>query len=310
MRRLALKPADTNRPQGLPANDAALVEQIEAELERARTALGTLEEGAAAGPLQQARMQLLSHPYLPQAGFLFAECLALEARATRETNPDAAALLEQRRFALEGPRATAFGDTRPAAKPPARVTLALTGLAAGDELELDSALPQAPRAALALQVGFHHARVWRDGQPIFATFFEVTSDQTRLDLAVRPLVACSAEDLAVVRDAADASPPRSVSCPYWAKVRPEPFGIGVALCERDTCQPFVHWQPRPALPFTPITALRPVVPSWAAFALAGVTVAAATGLVLWQSGAFEHGQPKSWQFAGIERGAPPPGMRF
>lgn len=307
-RRLAIVPAETDRPQGLPANDAALVERIEAELERARTALVTLEEGAAAGPLQQARMQLLSHPYLPQAGFLFAECLALQARAARETNPDAADLLERQRLALEGPRADAFGDPHAAPGATASVALALTGLAANDELELDAGPPERAPAALKLQVGFHHARVWRDGQPIFASFFEVTTQQTRLELAVRPLVACSAEDLAVVTEAAE--PPRSIACPHWAKVRPELGGVGVALCERDSCQPFVHWQPRSPVPFTPIALERTSMPSWAAFALAGVTVAAATGLVLWQSGAFDRGESKSWQFSGIERGAPPPGMRF
>jgi hypothetical protein len=44
------------------------------------------------------------------------------------------------------------------------------------------------------------------------------------------------------------------------------------------------------------------LPAWAGYVAAGVGAAAATGLVLWQSGAFDDPaeQPKSFSFGGIE----------
>src|SRR4051794_13747015 len=43
-RGLSFVAAGVDRPLGLPANDAALVDQLEGELEQARTALSALEE--------------------------------------------------------------------------------------------------------------------------------------------------------------------------------------------------------------------------------------------------------------------------
>ena len=50
-----------------------------------------------------------------------------------------------------------------------------------DELELDALALGGVRRVSALP-GLHHARVWRRGRPVFATFFEVVPGQSSLEL--------------------------------------------------------------------------------------------------------------------------------
>lgn len=300
-----------DRPLGLPANDAPLVDQLEGELEQARTALSALEEQAASERLRRVEAQLLAHPHLPQAGFLMGECLALQAQAAREREPERARALDAKRIALEGPRATAFGETAlPVSLGPARA-LELRGLGEQDELELDgNALAPSVRQ-VALVPGLHHARVWRGGRPIFATFVEVSSDQAALDLGVPKLVPCSGEDLrGVPRVAGAGTPPQGIACAQWAQVRPERDGIGVALCQQSHCGGFVHWSQRAPAPFVPIAVERSRWPAWAGFAIAGATAALASGFVLWQAGAFDRGRATTWQYSGLNPGATPQGVRF
>jgi len=303
--------APAGRPLGLPANDAPLVDQLESELEQARTALSALEESAASERLSRVEAQLLAHPHLPQAGFLMGECLALQAQAAREQEPARARALDAKRLALEGPRAAAFGD---AAEPPGMSLgrqLELRGLGEQDELELDGQAFAPPVRQVTLAPGLHQARVWRGGRPIFATFTEVGSDQTSLELGVPKLVPCSAEDLeSVPRTPSAAKLPSGIACGHWAQVRPDRDGIGVALCEQNRCGAFVHWSRRAAAPFAPIAVERSRWPAWAGLAVAGATVALASGLVLWQSGAFDRGQPTTWEYAGLNPGRAPQGIRF
>ncbi len=300
----ALPPERPSRPSGLSENDAAIVDVIEAELEQARTALSALEEGAAGVRLSRVESQLLAHPHLPQAAFLMAECLALQAQAAAEASPAQSAALLSRRAALEGTRAPAFGETstEPAALAP--VAVSVQGLEPTDELELDGAQLGTTRR-LQLSPGLHHARVWRRGRLIFATFSELAAEQHTLELAAPPLVSCSAEDLAT--GTAPGAPPR-IACAHWAKVRSEPGGIGVALCEHSRCGAFVSWRARPSAPFQPLERDGAGMPAWAGFALAGAAVAVAGSLVLWQSGAFERGRPSAarWEYGGLN----PQGLQF
>jgi hypothetical protein len=302
-----LASTDTNadRPLGLPTNDAAIVDALEADLEQARTALSALEEAAAGARLTRVERQLLAHPHLPQAAFLMGECLALQSQAAREPAPALATALEARRLALEGPRAVAFGAPPALAVALAAHEVALGGLNPEDELELDGVWRGSARRVNLLP-GLHHARVTRRGRAIFATFVELSPEQTALELDVPPLVACSREDL----DTAGAAP-RAVACPRWAKVREDSPGIGVALCEHERCGAFVHWRRHMLPPFAPIVVdQRGGLPAWASFTIAGAAALAATGLVLWQAGAFEHGRPSaaSWEYGGLN--PRPQGMRF
>jgi len=299
---LARGDARADRPLGLPANDAAFVDGIEAELEQARTALSALEEASASARLTRVNGQLLAHPHLPQAAFLMGECLALQAQAARDLNPALADALEARRAAIEGPRAPAFGAPHSPARSAAPSELAVSGLGATDELEIDAASIGASRR-VSLLPGLHHARVWRRGLPIYATFVEVAPEQRTLELSPPHFAACSREDLA---DVATDSVTRDVACARWAKVREEPSGIGVALCEHERCGAFVHWQRRATPPFAPIAIDRSRgLPTWATFTIAGATALVATGLVLWQTGAFDRGRASaaSWEFEGWDRQA-------
>jgi hypothetical protein len=287
---LPLGPAAQNRARALPAYDAERVDRLEAELEQARTALSTLEEQAATERLERIKTELLAHPHLPQAAFLLAECLTLEAQAA-----GAGALSSELRLqslVLAGPRAPAFGEALGANHEPAPRSVAVEGLAASDELEVDGQ-PRGARRLLTLLPGLHHVRVLRGGRLIYAAFEQLAAEQQPLTLAVPPVRACSYDDLAGVDRAVAARGARlanAVQCQHWALVRPEPGGVGIANCGREQCGPFVHWQRRPApAPFTPLVVDRSSLPSWAGFAIAGAGAALATSFVLWQSGALDRG---------------------
>jgi len=268
---------EASRPLGLPGYDAALVDALEGDLEQARTALSALEEGAAGERLSRVHAQLLSHPHLPQAAFLMGECLTLEARAARERDPALALELQAERAALEGPRASAFGETTAAPSLSPQLSLTVKGLGPGDELELDG------------------------------TSIATTEREVKLAAGLPKLTPCSAEDLSDAAETPHATP-SGVACARWAKVRAERGGIGVALCEHDRCGAFVHWEQRAPAPFAPIAVEHRRWPSWAGFALAGAGVIAASSLVLWQAGAFDRGRPTAatWEYGGLN----PQAIRF
>jgi hypothetical protein len=298
------------RSAGFGAYDAAHVDRLESELEQARTALSALEEEAASEQLARIEADLLAHPHLPQAAFLMAECLALQALAVRPRDPTLADELERSRAALEGPRAAAFGEAAAAVPPAKRQAIRVTGISHIDRVELDgSELSVSTRAELA--PGLHHVRVRRAGRAIFATFLRVQPGQAELPLQAPALAPCSADDLGTVRGADVArggAVPAGIACERWALVRAEADGIAVALCERSRCGSFVHWQRSAAPLFTPLPVDRQRLPSWATFAIVGAAAAAATSVVLWQAGAFDSGNPNaaSFRYAGVN----PQGIRF
>lgn len=299
------------RPFGLPANDATLVDQLEGELEQARTALSALEETNAGARLHKVESELLAHPHLPQASFLMAECLALQAQAVGEQSATAATALDARRRALEGARAATFGEISAPLPALATITLAVQGLGARDELEVDGVSLGVGVKNVTLAPGLHHARVWRAERLVFATFSQLSSEQTAYTLTVPQPVACSAEDLEPVpRVSVDerGAIPAGVACEHWARVRETGPGIAVSMCTRSQCGPFLGWQRRVSAPFTPIVVEKQSFPAWAAFALAGASALVASSVVLWQAGAFERGRPAAanWEFGGLN----PQGMRF
>jgi hypothetical protein len=295
-RGLSFVPLDTaaNRPGGLPAYDAALVDRLEGELEQARTSLSTLEEEAARQRLIHVESELFAHPHLPQAAFLMAEYLALKIQAS----PSAPQVpeLRRRRAALEGPRSPAFGEPdSPGTTAAPAMMVDVSGLAPADELEVDGqVLPTTSARQVSLAAGLHHFRVLRADRPVYAGFHELAADQQVLGLPVPRLIPCSHEDLSPIRPelaAAGAPLPLGVACQRWALVRPQAEGVSVALCGQRGCGPFVHWQRRPKpAPFTPITIDRQRLPGWAGFAIAGAGAALATSFLLWQTGALDRGQ--------------------
>jgi hypothetical protein len=139
---------------------------------------------------------------------------------------------------------------------------------------------------------------------VFATFAELEPGRPELVLQPPPPVPCDSADLAGARDG---TVPAGIACRSWARVRPEGEGIRVSLCRQSTCGPFVHWQPRPSEPFTPIAVERGL-PAWAGITIAGATAALVTGLVLWQSGALDRGQRSATTLE--YNGYRPQGIRF
>lgn len=289
-RGLAVQFAAAPSVAGLPSRDDALADRLENELEQARTALSALEEAAAAQRLLGVEADLRAHPHLPQAAFLMAECLALQAQAAREADPARAATLESRRLALEGPRAPAFGETpSPAGEAPGALGVKLTGLQPGDALEVDGVEVGAV-STLSLVPGLHHLRVWRGGRPVFATFATVQAGQVELALDAPLLAPCSTDDLSAARTNGAGAPLPGIACGSWGRARQEGTGIGVSLCQRSQCGPFVHWQRQAPAPFAPIPSERHTLPAWASFTIVGAAALLTTGLVLWQSGALDRGQ--------------------
>jgi hypothetical protein len=298
---------------GLSAYDEVHVDGLESALEQARMALSALEEETAMPLLRRVESELLAHPHLPQAAFLMAECLALQAQAARSRDPALAKRLDQARASLEGLRASAFGDATAAVVPePALRALRVTGLSAQDELELDGRR-LADGAPIGLSPGLHHARVWRGqgARPIFAAFVRVQPDQTELAIPAPQLLPCSSDDLGAARGdelARGVALPSGIACQSWAIVRAEGDGIAVAQCSGSRCGSFVPWQRRTPRPFTPARVDRQRLPTWATFTIVGVAALAATSAVLWQAGAFDSGNPNaaSFRYAGVN----PQGIRF
>lgn len=280
-------PAKALGPAGARSGlDEALGDRLETDLEQVRTALSALEESAAIERLDRVQAALQSHPYLPQATFLMAECFALRAQAARGSDPTLARELDAQRAALEGPRTPAFGEPETAALP-ARPELAfsIAGLGPTDLVELDGQPARAPQQLRAAP-GLHHFRIWRAGDVVFATFAELEPGRPEVVLRPPPPVPCDSSDLSGARDG---TVPAGIACGSWARVRPEGDGIGVSVCRQSSCGPYLHWQARPHEPFTPIAVERGL-PAWAGITIAGAAAALVTGLVLWQSGALDRGQ--------------------
>jgi hypothetical protein len=284
-----------------PGYDASLAEQVEALLEQART------EAPAAGvtsPLERAEVILLTHPELPQAAWLFAERHRLEAHAAAARGGAAeqqrAGELAARANALEGLRAAAAGAAPlPSDVAPVGAPLRLSGPRPLDQVYVDGLLAS-PDAVVA--AGCHHVLLARGAATVTSVWVEATPG-TETPLA-DPTRACSALDLAGL-DAGTGSaprPPPGVLCQRWAVARRSPLGgTELAPCQASRCGP---WEPvRHPLGGAPVAAAggpphagaEPDAPwpAWLTWSLLGAGAAAATGVVLWQTGAFERPAPST-----------------
>lgn len=272
----------------VPYDDAA-ASQIEALLEEARTA-----PSATAGVFEHLERLLTMHPHLPQAAWLSAERFALQARAAAQGAGVAGSLrateLEERSVLLEGPRASPYGQHGRASEgrlpsPPA-ATLQVEGLRPQDQLFIDG-LPVA-RHAFA-EPGPHHIQVFRGRARVRASWIELGSPpRLSVEDTTRP---CSELDLAGVTEGSGGPlTAPGILCGDWVAARLNLVGaVEVASCRASECSP---WAP----PFvgverglTPTAASRSgdELPSWVTWSAVGVGAAAALGLVLWRSGAFQ-----------------------
>ncbi|HTV22989.1 MAG TPA: hypothetical protein VMG12_30070, partial [Polyangiaceae bacterium] len=147
----------------------------------------------------------------------------------------------------------------------------------------------------ALAPGRHHVRVVRAGFPVWSGWVTLTAGRA-WELA-DPTPACSTLDLADVSVQSGAPEPApGVRCQRWAIARPSlRGGAEIAECSGSRCGP---WQPaRSAPPVDSGASRAPVAgsepgawPRWATWGLVGAGALAATGIVLWQAGAFARGE--------------------
>lgn len=287
-------------PQTEPARDAA--ERVEALFDAAQSALGALRPEEAGQSLGEAEQILQTHPELPQAAWLLAECHNLSAEWLAVRDPSAARALVVAAAVLEGPRVMPFreGTSADIASPERHAgqtdlaasltpaSLAIRGLSAGDTLEWDT---EARTSPLATTVGQHQLRVLRGDRTIWASWVSVSASGPELLVNLPRVAPCSAEDLGGTVDGARGpSAPLHVACPEWAIARTGTAELELALCRGSACGDW-HRASKQTEPFKPPAQVltRAGFPRWAAYAVAGVGAAAVAGAVLAEAGVFGGG---------------------
>jgi hypothetical protein len=176
-------------------------------------------------------------------------------------------------------------------------------------VEIDGALVG---SSAVLVPGEHHARILRGDSLLWAGFVELAEGADALSLPRPEVAACSRAELLTVRLAGDRLiVPAEVRCPRWAAVLPLSAGrIEIAPCQRASCGPLAAWpEQAPAAPERrPAAAAPPGWPAWATWVAIGAGVLVATGVVVWQSGAFDEPErgSSSWVFGGVKEA----GFRF
>lgn len=317
---LSLVPPTRDTPKQIAGYDPALVEQLEDLLEQARMSAGSLDEALALEQLERAEALIYEHSELPQAAFLLAEAAEQQAAILERSGQARLARIQRlRAVTLEGDRvrpyaaATEVHSTSEGAAAPAEgardVTIA--GLVPEDQLVWNGSSLTAQR--VTVPIGEHHVQVFRNDALIWSGFLLVHGADTLVRIPVAPPAPCSRAELSspsVLHDRVIGA--EQVRCPLWAIARPAAGhatgsgsdGIDVALCRQATCGAFMNWQEGFGEPLVrPLHQAHPWrLPAWASYVAAGIGAAAATGLLLWQSGAFEDPaeEPRSFSFGGIQ----------
>ncbi len=284
-----------------------IVAHIERSLESSRVAFDAADIETGRRELATATALLRENPGLPQAPWLMAEALELEALAARSSGAlDAARAFAARAASLSGPRSRALsqsaGDAPSSDDAPA-VEHQLVGPAAHDAVYLDGTrtAPQAGGFLFSATRGVHHVRVVRhDGE--WSTWLEVTDEARTIELALPRPKACSVEDLAVMRRGLS-NEAAHVSCPSWLAARPVAGGaIEVSYCKNARCGPFERWPASaPPLALKPAPAeTRDKGTPWWGYALLGTAAAAATATVLIWTGTQSDGDERDvWVYRGV-----------
>jgi hypothetical protein len=291
--------------------DASVAHELERSLEEARTATP-----GAASAFERIDRLLAAHPELPQAAWLRAERYALEAQyRLRDGNVDSGARSEDLAVsarALEGARAPSFG----AASAKARLSpnggesggLSLVNLRSSDQVIIDGV---ATTQGAFIDPGEHHVQVLRASALIWAGWVQLGSPP-QLHI-LDPTLPCSDLDLLGVEARPDApGPPPGVACPTWAVARPGSGGsVDLAFCQGSHCAAWEHVGGRNApLTLAPANRSHTVgdvgesLPAWVGWSALATGAAVATGLILWQTGAFDTPAPATeFVFTGPTAGA-------
>ncbi|MGE0323349.1 MAG: hypothetical protein AB7K71_04235 [Polyangiaceae bacterium] len=281
----------------------AVAKRVESGLETTRTLVGSLQDEEAKRSLLRTKSLLQKHPELPQAPWLMAECLRLEARLLSRTPDSAQAVWKLLLDAnnLGGGRASGIDEADIAevrGELPDAVEVRVD-VPRGTRLDIDGARIAGRAEARQLSSGAHHVRLTRDGRHLYAAWLEVDEKTKRILLPVPQSERCTQADFVSARNQPEADQFESVSCDRWLMARPAPGPvrtghIQVRSCEGKTCGGWIVWkanlQPDFAGP-AQVFDHGPDWPDWATYVIVGATAVAVTGVVLWQLGTFDSAEP-------------------
>jgi hypothetical protein len=271
----------------------AKAEPCEHLLEEARDQLNAEDDGGASRTLDRLEQTLRDHPELLQASWLMAERYRLEAQIARRAGVSPDSWLDAAE-ALEGSRASAFGEDARGAESAPRITLgvvvhgARTHQTYWDGVKTDDDFSTAR--------GEHHLAIVRGKRVAWSGWVSALAPAT-FDVWIADAPACTIEDLegaTLAPGGREAEVPNGIRCPAWMLAAPgaDRGTVRVALCREDRC--------RPAVTLAYDTVARAGergpppskgLPSWANWTLAGLGVAAATTLIMWRTGVFDRAEP-------------------
>jgi hypothetical protein len=150
--------------------------------------------------------------------------------------------------------------------------------------------------------------VQRAGLVVWAGWVNVESDAPLR--ITDPTSACSALDLAgTMASEARPEPPPGVLCSEWAVARANASGsVEVAQCRQSRCETWSRYERASATPIAngadSAGDRKWLGQSWATWGIVAGAVVAVTGVVLWQTGAFDtRERPPEFVFTGPEAGA-------
>ncbi|MCC6665034.1 MAG: hypothetical protein IT375_14890 [Polyangiaceae bacterium] len=291
-----LAPPASDSPAGL-RHDDQWVAKIEEWLDQARVAASSLDDATARERLADVERTLRRHPALPQAAWLLAEALHVQAALAARTAPADRAQLVARAVALEGRRAPAFGEAEgPAGGAPPVLQVTLANARGSDQIYFDGARVG---RRLDLVAGEHHVRVLRRERVVWGGWVTVERSGD-LSLPVQSPVPCSLDDVDGVRlDRGRVVVPAGVLCSGWAVARPRAKGgIEIASCRGSSCGPLIPWKRHDGAIYSgpPQPPPEPGFPAWATWALVGAGAAVIGAGVAWQAGAFDDPKPGATRF--------------
>jgi hypothetical protein len=273
----------------------ALAQGYDQALDRARDQLTGGDDEAAQQTLRQLEQALREHPELLQASWLMAERYRLEAQIVARRSAEEAARWRQRADALEGQRATSFGeDKTPADARPAQlsVTIAVRG-ARRHEIFWDGA---SSADEVSTPAGEHHLVIVRGKRVAWSGWVSALTSGS-FEVWIPDDLPCSVGDLAGVALSPGGEPSvqRGVRCEAWLMAAPGPKRgtLSMAVCSKEQCQPEATWayEVFDSAKASVETSKKGFLPAWATWTLAGVGVAVATSIVLWRAGVFDRTEP-------------------
>jgi hypothetical protein len=286
-------------PRAEPSDDGeaarALAERCDRDLDQARDQANGGDDGAARQTLARLEQTLRDHAELLQASWLMAERYRLEAQIASRSS-ESADRWQERADVLEGERAASFGDdpgksptgeARRAPAPIAKVPVVVTVHGARKHETYWDGTKTEDQVSVAR--GEHHLAIVRGKRVVWTGWVSVLLPAA-LDVWIPDAPPCSLEDFeGAAFTEAEARVPKGVRCGAWVAAAPGPKRgtIRAAICERETCRRPSTWAYEVFAPAAHAPDAKKGLPIWATWTLAGVGVAAAASVILWQAGAFD-----------------------